>query len=121
MINETETMRYWRSIAYEVKRVNGGTFDVIENETEHRQFPTITPLMASDFKRVMTRHHVARNHREIAKAAVLIEYVFLMQQKWVSEIVTGHEKMLADMEAIKQEPITRNEKLYKMARYFYEE
>lgn len=112
-----QTARYWRSIAFEIKAANGNTFSVYY-DTENRQFPTVTPLMASDFKRVMFQMYAVKHHAEITKAAVLIEYVFLMQQKEIAGIIADHEKMLADMEAIKKEPITRNEKLYKMAKYF---
>lgn len=114
-----ETIRYWRSIAYEIHHINGGTFD-IHDGTENRQYPAVGPHMAADFKRVMMQQYAVKHHGEITKAAVLIEYVFLLQQQEIAAIISDNEKMLADMEAIKKEPITRNEKLYKMARYFYE-
>jgi len=119
MTNFDDIMRHWRRVAYEIHRINGGTFNV-SPETANHEYPTVTPLMAADFGPVMLRYHVAKNHAEIRKAAVLIEYVFLLQQRDIADILSDNAQMLVDMAEIKAEPISRTEKLYKMARYFYE-
>lgn len=119
-LTTTDITRYWRSVAYTMRRINGGTFDITP-ATAQSEYPPISPQMAEYFRVAMEAMHVPKNYGEIKKAAVLVEYIFLLQQKELSDYLASADNRVNDMIGIITDPETsENEKFTKLITYLDE-
>lgn len=110
-LTTTDITRYWRSVAYTMRRINGGTFDITP-ATAQSEYPPISPQMAEYFRVAMEAMHVPKNYGEIKKAAVLVEYIFLLQQKKITDDIARIETNYSQMIGIMTDPETNDDEKF---------